>query len=107
MSLSSNPYLEGNYAPVSKECTTGEPPVSGALPDALCGRYLRNGPNPVTPPDPSTYHWFSGTGMVHGPAPRTAKPSGIATGSFAPPTWPPPSASRPGRGRSSPTLDRT
>src|SRR4029079_505084 len=24
------------------------------------------GPNPVTAPDPATYHWFTGTGMVHG-----------------------------------------
>jgi carotenoid cleavage dioxygenase len=27
---------------------------------------LRNGPNPVKAPDPSTYHWFTGDGMVHG-----------------------------------------
>jgi carotenoid cleavage dioxygenase len=66
MTTVGNRYLEGNYAPVSQECTTGELPVTGSLPDALCGRYLRNGPNPVEPPEPSTYHWFSGSGMVHG-----------------------------------------
>ena len=40
--------------------------VTGALPDSLNGRYLRNGPNPVTAPDPGSYHWFTGDGMVHG-----------------------------------------
>jgi carotenoid cleavage dioxygenase len=27
---------------------------------------VRIGPNPIAAPDPATYHWFSGTGMVHG-----------------------------------------
>jgi carotenoid cleavage dioxygenase len=27
---------------------------------------VRIGPNPVTAPDPASYHWFRGTGMVHG-----------------------------------------
>ncbi len=66
MTTLANRYLEGNYAPVSDELTTGELPVTGALPEALDGRYLRNGPNPITSPEPSAYHWFSGTGMVHG-----------------------------------------
>jgi len=39
---------------------------AGALPAGLAGRYLRNGPNPVSAPEPATYHWFTGTGMVHG-----------------------------------------
>ncbi len=66
MTTAGNRYLEGNYAPVADECTSGDLPVTGSLPGELCGRYLRNGPNPVEPPEPSTYHWFSGTGMVHG-----------------------------------------
>ena len=61
-----NRYLQGNYAPVREELTLTDLPVTGRLPEALCGRYLRNGPNPVTDVDPATYHWFSGTGMVHG-----------------------------------------
>jgi carotenoid cleavage dioxygenase len=61
-----NRYLEGNYAPVANEVTTTELAVTGSLPAALSGRYLRNGPNPLSPPEPSTYHWFSGDGMVHG-----------------------------------------
>ena len=59
-------YLEGNYAPVREERTVTDLPVTGTIPDHLDGRYLRNGPNPVVDPDPATYHWFLGTGMVHG-----------------------------------------
>jgi carotenoid cleavage dioxygenase len=40
--------------------------VTGQVPEGLQGRYLRNGPNPVSPPEPSSYHWFTGDGMVHG-----------------------------------------
>jgi carotenoid cleavage dioxygenase-like enzyme len=66
MTSASNPYLEGNFAPVPDEATATELSVSGHIPESLCGRYLRNGPNPVAAPDPSTYHWFTGDGMVHG-----------------------------------------
>ena len=66
MSVTTNPYLQGNFAPVLQEVTATELPVVGRLPESLCGRYLRNGPNPLTPPEPSTYHWFTGDGMVHG-----------------------------------------
>ncbi len=66
MTAAENRYLMGNYAPVTDELTVGELTVKGALPDQLCGRYLRNGPNPLTAPEPSTYHWFTGDGMVHG-----------------------------------------
>jgi carotenoid cleavage dioxygenase len=61
-----NRYLEGNYAPVTEEVTVTDLPVTGTIPAELNGRYLRNGPNPVTPPDPDAYHWFTGDGMVHG-----------------------------------------
>jgi carotenoid cleavage dioxygenase-like enzyme len=61
-----NPYLLGNYAPVVSEETVTDLSVTGTLPSTLSGRYLRNGPNPITPPDPATYHWFTGDGMVHG-----------------------------------------
>ena len=47
-----NPYLLGNYAPVASEETVTDLSVTGALPSTLNGRYLRNGPNPITPPDP-------------------------------------------------------
>ena len=61
-----NRYLTGNFAPVTTEVTATDLPVVGRIPAALNGRYLRNGPNPVTPPDPAAYHWFVGDGMVHG-----------------------------------------
>jgi carotenoid cleavage oxygenase len=61
-----NRYLEGNFAPVHEEITATDLPVTGTIPDHLDGRYLRNGPNPVEAPDPAGYHWFLGSGMVHG-----------------------------------------
>jgi carotenoid cleavage dioxygenase-like enzyme len=61
-----NKWLEGVYAPVHEEVTAEALPVSGQLPTELEGRYVRNGPNPVTPVDPATHHWFVGEGMVHG-----------------------------------------
>jgi carotenoid cleavage dioxygenase len=66
MTTIGNRYLEGNYAPVSDEVTVSSLPVTGSLPEVLSGRYLRNGPNPLGTPEPSAYHWFTGTGMVHG-----------------------------------------
>jgi carotenoid cleavage dioxygenase len=66
MGSTTNRYLEGNSAPVREEVTITDLKVTGTLPEYLDGRYLRNGPNPVVPPDPDTYHWFIGTGMVHG-----------------------------------------
>ena len=59
-------FLEGNYAPVSREQTITELRVTGEIPEYLDGRYLRNGPNPLSEVDPETYHWFMGDGMVHG-----------------------------------------
>ena len=64
--MSSNPFLRGNMAPVDRELTEFDLKVTGQLPPELDGVYVRNGPNPVTPPDPEKYHWFTGTGMVHG-----------------------------------------
>ena len=61
-----NRYLEGNFAPVREEVTAFDLPVTGRIPDELSGRFLRNGPNPVVDEDAESYHWFTGTGMVHG-----------------------------------------
>ena len=61
-----NPWLEGNFAPLPAEVSAFDLPVEGRLPAELEGRFLRNGPNPVGPVDPATYHWFVGDGMVHG-----------------------------------------
>ena len=63
---SANRYLSGNFRPVREEVTVTGLEVTGTIPAELDGRYLRNGPNPITDPDPETHHWFVGTGMVHG-----------------------------------------
>ncbi|HXW35322.1 MAG TPA: carotenoid oxygenase family protein [Acidimicrobiales bacterium] len=66
MGETGNRYLQENFAPVRQEVTLTQLPVAGSIPEFLDGRYVRNGPNPVLEPNPSTYHWFLGTGMVHG-----------------------------------------
>ena len=63
---SSNPFLAGNLAPVDVETTAFDLRVTGKLPGELTGRYLRNGPNPIGEVNPDSYHWFLGSGMVHG-----------------------------------------
>ena len=64
--VTTSPYLSGNFAPVREEVSVDNLPVTGTIPEGLEGRLLRIGPNPVVDPDPATYHWFTGTGMVHG-----------------------------------------
>ncbi len=66
MTTPSHNYLEGNFGPVQEEITAVDLPVTGTIPAGLDGRLLRNGPNPIGPTDPATYHWFVGDGMVHG-----------------------------------------
>jgi carotenoid cleavage dioxygenase len=65
--MTTDEYLEGGYAPVADEVTIERQDleVRGRLPEALRGRYLRIGPNPVGPP-PSHYHSFLGDGILHG-----------------------------------------
>jgi 8'-apo-carotenoid 13,14-cleaving dioxygenase len=60
-----NPYLIGVHTPMREELTFENLPVSGAIPPAFNGRYLRMGSNPRAP-KPSKYHWFAGDGMIHG-----------------------------------------
>jgi carotenoid cleavage dioxygenase-like enzyme len=57
------PHLAGNYAPVDQELTAYRLSVTGQIPPALNGWYLRNGPNPH---DAASGHWFFGDGMIHG-----------------------------------------
>ncbi len=56
-------WLEGNFAPVTKEVEAFDLKIEGALPPELTGVYMRNGPNPKNGPTP---HWFVGDGMLHG-----------------------------------------
>jgi carotenoid cleavage dioxygenase-like enzyme len=72
-----NRFLQGPFAPVEEEITAFDLPVTGALPAALNGRYLRNGPNPLGLDDPAYRFregpWFLGPGMVHGVRLRDGK----------------------------------
>lgn len=61
-----HPFLSGIHRPMTSEETLADLTVTGSIPEALDGRYLRIGPNPVTAPDPASYHWFTGDGMAHG-----------------------------------------
>ena len=61
-----HPYLNGIHRPMTEEVTLEDLTVIGTIPEQLNGRYLRNGPNPAAQPDPASYHWFTGAGMVHG-----------------------------------------
>ncbi len=67
-----HPFLSGVHAPMSEEKTLTDLAVTGVIPAALDGRYLRIGPNPIEQ-DPAGYHWFIGDGMVHAIALRDGK----------------------------------
>lgn len=64
MPLAVDPWLSGNFAPVSDETTIADLLVDGELPVALTGMYVRHGPNPIGTP-PHGYHPIAGDGMVH------------------------------------------
>ncbi len=61
-----NPYLTGVHTPMKEENTITDLKVTGTIPPALNGVYLRNGPNPLKMPNPATHHWFVGDAMLHG-----------------------------------------
>src|SRR5262245_41591285 len=61
-----NAYLSGNFAPMTCEITAINLKARGRVPDELEGRLIRIGPNPIGPVDRALYHWFTGTGLVHG-----------------------------------------
>jgi 8'-apo-carotenoid 13,14-cleaving dioxygenase len=60
-----NTFLVGLHTPMEEELTIENLQVSGSIPLALDGRYMRIGPNPMEP-DHGNYHWFTGDGMIHG-----------------------------------------
>ncbi|MFT3723682.1 MAG: carotenoid oxygenase family protein [Hyphomonadaceae bacterium] len=61
-----NPYLTGIHTPLKTENTFTDLKVTGEIPTALDGLYLRNGPNPLKAPNPATHHWFVVDAMLHG-----------------------------------------
>jgi carotenoid cleavage dioxygenase len=56
-------WLQGNFAPVTREVHVTDLEVRGAIPRSLDGLYVRNGSNAVSG---KSGHWFLGDGMVHG-----------------------------------------
>jgi carotenoid cleavage dioxygenase-like enzyme len=60
-----SPHLAGLYAPVVAEVDVAGLEVVGALPAALEGCYLRNGPNPRFGPIGRYVYPLDGDGMVH------------------------------------------
>jgi carotenoid cleavage dioxygenase-like enzyme len=72
-SIPASAYLTDNFAPVEAETTAFDLPVIGRVPEELSGRLLRIGPNPISAPEPQSYHWFNGTGMAHGLRLRNGK----------------------------------
>lgn len=63
---STNPYLQGNFAPVAEEVELSCPEIEGKIPEDLYGTFFRNGPNAeFRPKKEELYHWFDGDGMIH------------------------------------------
>ena len=60
-----HPLLTGLHQPMTEELTLEDLSVGGEIPPELDGRYVRIGPNPAAP-DPRTFHFFTGDGMLHG-----------------------------------------
>jgi 8'-apo-carotenoid 13,14-cleaving dioxygenase len=60
-----HPFVTGPHTPMTEEKTLETLQVTGTIPGALNGRYLRIGPNPMKP-NLANHHWFIGDGMVHG-----------------------------------------
>ena len=56
-------WLQGNFAPVVDEVASTSLKVTGSIPEALAGLYVRNGSNSRAG---TSGHWFVGDGMVHG-----------------------------------------
>lgn len=63
--IPANLYIGGVHTPMTDELTIEDLPVTGTIPPSLDGRYLRLGPNPMSP-DAAKHHWFAGDGMIHG-----------------------------------------
>ncbi len=59
------PDLLGNLAPVPDELDVADLAITGELPAALRGSFVRNGPNPLFEPI-GRYHLLDGDGMLHG-----------------------------------------
>jgi carotenoid cleavage dioxygenase-like enzyme len=65
-----HPYLQGNFAPISRVQPLTPCSFDGEIPKELAGgEYVRNGGNPVSNEDLGRdAHWFDGDGMLSGVA---------------------------------------
>lgn len=57
-------FLQGIFEPMHDELDVAELAVTGEIPAALSGVYMRNGANQAFPPI-GAYHVFDGDGMIH------------------------------------------
>ena len=73
MKEGANPFLSNDHEPLRDERTLTDLKVRGEIPPELDGRYLRNGPNPISPPKAAAHHWFLGDAMLHGVRLRNGK----------------------------------
>jgi carotenoid cleavage dioxygenase len=64
LAATASPFLAGIHRPMPAELTLTDLKVTGTIPAALNGRYLKMGANPVAP-ETAGQHWFLGDGMVH------------------------------------------
>ncbi|MFF0767851.1 carotenoid oxygenase family protein [Nonomuraea wenchangensis] len=71
--MTTTPFRDG-FAPVTEEITAFDLEVTGRIPAVFNGRFLRNGPNPLSLDDPHASHLFLGEGMVHGVRLRDGRP---------------------------------
>lgn len=72
--LQTNPYLNGNFAPVAAEHhSVPLAVIEGAIPDDLAGIFVRNGPNPIPGLVSKNHFWFDGHGMMHNVRIRNGK----------------------------------
>ncbi|MQY21695.1 carotenoid oxygenase family protein [Nocardia macrotermitis] len=63
--MSTTPFI-GGFTPATEEITAFDLEVTGRIPAELNGRFLRNGPNPLSLDDPRAGHLLTSEGMVHG-----------------------------------------
>ena len=66
------PMLKGLFAPIADELDVPRLSVTGEVPLALDGMFVRNGPNPRFEPI-GGYHMFDGDGMLHAVTIRDGK----------------------------------